>query len=209
MLEKSCNEFIDQLASNAPVPGGGSASALTAAIGMALGSMVGELTSGNKKFSEYETEVSELLFRSSELIRRFKELTLMDMEAFERLNKALKLPRSTEEEKASRTEAVQTALVGAAEAPLLIVEECVKALKILDSYSLIGNNFVISDAGTGTALCEAALKGARLNVLVNLKLMKDTEQRDSMKQRLDAASETGRHLAKLTYERVEQICEDY
>lgn len=209
MLEKSCNEFIDQLASNAPVPGGGSASALTAAIGMALGSMVGELTSGNKKFSEYETEVSELLFRSSELIGRFKELTLMDMEAFERLNKALKLPRSTEEEKASRTEAVQTALVGAAEAPLLIVEECVKALKILDSYSLIGNNFVISDAGTGTALCEAALKGARLNVLVNLKLMKDTELRDSMKQRLDAASETGRHLAKLTYERVEQICEDY
>lgn len=209
MLEKSCNEFIDQLASNAPVPGGGSASALTAAIGMALGSMVGELTSGNKKFSEYETEVSELLFRSSELIRRFKELTLMDMEAFEKLNKALKLPRSTEEEKASRTEAVQTALVGAAEAPLLIVEECVKALKILDSYSLIGNNFVISDAGTGTALCEAALKGARLNVLVNLKLMKDTELRDSMKQRLDAASETGRHLAKLTYERVEQICEDY
>ncbi len=209
MLDKSCNEFIEKLASNAPIPGGGSASALTAVLGTALGSMVGELTSRNKKFSEYETEISELLFRSSELISTFKELTLKDMEAFEKLNNALKLPQGTDEEKQSRTEAVQNALVDAAETPLLIVEECVKALKILDSYSLIGNNYVISDAGTGTALCEAALNGARLNVLVNLKLMKDTELRDSLKQRLDAASETGRHLAKMTYERVEQICEDY
>lgn len=207
MLEESCIKFINGLASAAPVPGGGSASALTAALGMALGSMVGELTIGKKNYEQYETEISDLLFRSTELIHEFTELVQKDIDAFSRLSRAYKLPKNTDEEKTRRTAEIQESVKGAAEAPLAIAEACVKALKLLDSYSIIGNKNVISDAGTGTALCEAALKGSRLNVLVNLKSMKDETLRDELYQRLNAVIDMGIHLADITYSRVEKACE--
>ena len=139
MLDKSCNSFIDELASSAPVPGGGSASALVAAIGMALGSMVGELTAGKKGYEEYENEISELLFKSGELIKEFRNLVQLDIDAFGRLSEAYKIPKGSEEENLRRTEQIQKALHDAAQAPIMIVEACVKALKLIDSYSLIGN----------------------------------------------------------------------
>ena len=206
MLEKTCNNFINELASQAPVPGGGSASALTAAIGTALGSMVGELTTGKKEYEAYETEISELLFKSGELINEFKDLVQKDVDAFNILSKAYKFPKNTEEEKVVRTEAIQSALKEAAITPIMIAEACVKALKLLDSYSLIGNKNLITDAGTGTALCAAALKGARLNALINLKSMKDEDLKARLYDQLNALTDTGIHLADITYERVEKAC---
>ena len=177
MLNRTCREFIDVLASREPVPGGGGASALTGAIGIALGAMVGELTVGKEKYAEHEAEISNLIFRSQELIQQFDELVTKDAEAFLPLAEAYKMPKSTPEESEAREQAVQAALVAAAEVPLEIAENCVKALRILDSFSLIGSRMAVSDAGTGAAICLAALKGARLNVLVNLQLMKDKEKR--------------------------------
>lgn len=206
MLNRTCREFIDVLASREPVPGGGGASALTGAIGIALGAMVGELTVGKEKYAEHEAEISNLIFRSQELIQQFDELVTKDAEAFLPLAEAYKMPKSTPEESEAREQAVQAALVAAAEAPLEIAENCVKALRILDSFSLIGSRMAVSDAGTGAAICLAALKGARLNVLVNLQLMKDKEKRKELSDKLDAITDTGIHLADITYARVEKAC---
>lgn len=206
MLNRTCREFIDVLASREPVPGGGGASALTGAIGIALGAMVGELTVGKEKYAEHEAEISNLIFRSQELIQQFDELVTKDAEAFLPLVEAYKMPKSTPEESEAREQAVQAALVAAAEVPLEIAENCVKALRILDSFSLIGSRMAVSDAGTGAAICLAALKGARLNVLVNLQLMKDKEKRKELSDKLDAITDTGIHLADITYARVEKAC---
>lgn len=208
MLNQTCREFIDVLASKEPVPGGGGASALVGAVGMALGSMVGELTIGKKKYAEYETEVSELLFRSRELIDELEQMVTKDAEAYLPLSESYRMPRSSEKENAKREQAIQDALITAAEAPLEIAEACLKALRILDSFSLIGSKLAISDAGAGAAICLAALKGARLSVLINLKSMKNKEKRKELSDKLDAITDSGVHLAEITYARVEKICSE-
>jgi len=204
MLEKKCSEFINELGTSAPVPGGGSASALVGAIGIALGTMVGELTTGKKNYEQYEAEVSNLIYRSKELTEEFQAAVNADVQAFEPLASAFKMPKASPEEKAAREEAIQAGLAAAADAPLHLAELCVKALRVLDSYSLVGNKLAISDAGTGAALCEAALKGAKLNVMVNVNMMKDPEVKKSYKNRIDALVDTGIHLAEITYARVEK-----
>ena len=191
MLNRTCREFIDVLASREPVPGGGGASALAGAVGIALGAMVGELTVGKKKYAEHEAEISNLIFRSQELIQKFDELVTKDAEAFLPLAAAYRMPKSTPEEARAQEQAVQEALIAAAQAPLEIAETCLKALRILD---------------TGAAICLAALKGARLNVLINLKLMKDEEKRKELSDKLDAITDSGVHLAEITYARVEKAC---
>ena len=208
MLNQTCREFIDALASKEPVPGGGGASALVGAVGMALGSMVGELTLGKKKYAEYETEISELLFRSRELIDEMEQMVRKDAEAYLPLSEAYKMPHSSEEEITARDQAIQDALTAAAEAPLELAETCLKALRILDSFSLIGNRLAISDAGAGAAVCLAALKGARLSALINLKSMKNKEKRKELSDKLDAITDSGIHLAEITYARVEKLCSE-
>lgn len=107
MLNRTCREFIDVLASREPVPGGGGASALAGAVGIALGAMVGELTVGKKKYAEHEAEISNLIFRSQELIQKFDELVTKDAEAFLPLAAAYRMPKSTPEEARAQEQAVQ------------------------------------------------------------------------------------------------------
>lgn len=203
ILNQPLTEFIDELGSKAPVPGGGSAAALTGAIGIALGTMVGELTIGKKKYAEYEAQLSNLIFRSRELIEQFEESIIRDIEAFKPLSDVYKMPSSTEEEKEKKRAAMQEALIPAVEAPMELAELCVKALRILDSLSLIGTKMAISDAGSGATICEAALKSARLNALINIRSLEDEGLKKSYLDRLDAVTDTGLHLAEITYQRVE------
>ena len=151
-----CNEFVEVLASKAPVPGGGGASALVGAIGTALGNMVGSLTVGKKKYAEVEDEMWELKKKCDELQKDFLRLIERDAEVFEPLSKAYGMPRSTEEEKAEKARVMEIVLKDACSVPMEIMEKCCEA---------------ISDAGVGAAFCKAALKGASLNVYINTKSM--------------------------------------
>jgi formiminotetrahydrofolate cyclodeaminase len=205
MLSKSCNLFLDELGSNAPVPGGGSASALVGAIGTALGTMVGELTTGKKTYAQYEDEIQQLLAESRSLTEVMKESVQKDMEAFKPLSVAYKMPNSTDEEKEAKNKAVQESLEAAASAPLELAENCVKALKLLDRYSEIGSRLAVSDAGTGALMCLAALKGARLNVLTNTRMMEDGSLREKLDTRLSTAVSEGERIARTTYARAEKI----
>ena len=202
MLNKTCDLFISELGSNAPVPGGGSAAALVGAVGIALGTMVGELTTGKKTYAEYEEEIQQLIGRSRVLTEKMKAAVKKDIESFKPLSDVYRMPNTTAE-KAVRHEAMQKALLPAAEAPLELTELCVEALEILDRYSEIGSRLAVSDAATGSVMCLAALKSARLNVIVNTKMMEDDELRNRLNARADEAMARGSGISRVTYERVE------
>jgi len=202
MLERSCIDFLDELGSSAPVPGGGSAAALVAAVGMALGTMVGELTTGKKTYAQYEEEIQALIGRSRALTQELKAAVYRDIEAFEPLSMAYRMPGKTDEEKAAKEKALQESLTPAAQAPLMLAETCLEAIKLLDRYSEIGSRLAVSDAGTGSVMCLSALKSAALNVLINTGMMKDTDLKANLEQRLAAAVSEGERLSAITYDRV-------
>lgn len=203
MLNKTCDLFISELGSSAPVPGGGSAAALVGAVGIALGTMVGELTTGKKTYAAYEEEIQQLIGRSRVITEKMKAAVQKDIDSFKPLSDVYRMPNSSDEEKAVRREAMQKALTPAAEAPLELAELCVEALETLDRYSEIGSRLAISDAATGSVMCLAALKSARLNVLVNTRMMEDTGLREGLEARADDAMSRGTEISRVTYERVE------
>lgn len=205
MLNKTCDLFISELGSSAPVPGGGSAAALVGAVGIALGTMVGELTTGKKTYAAYEEEIQQLIGRSRVITEKMKAAVQKDIDSFKPLSDVYRMPNSSDEEKAVRREAMQKALTPAAEAPLELAELCVEALEVLDRYSEIGSRLAVSDAATGSVMCLAALKSARLNVLVNTRMMEDTELRLKFEARADDAMSRGTEISRVTYERVENI----
>lgn len=203
ILNQGCIDFLQALSSKAPTPGGGGASAYVGAIGMALGSMVGSLTLGKKKYAAVQQDIEDLEEKSTALQGRFQALVEKDAEAFLPLSRAYGMPTDTEKQKAEKERVMQEALVEAANAPLLIAEACVEALALLEEYAEKGSRLAISDAGCGAAFCKAALLSARLNVLINLGLMKDESKRDEMAARLEAFTKEGCERADRIYKKVE------
>ena len=204
MLHKSCEDWIAELASGAPTPGGGGASALVGAVGIALGSMVGNLTVGKKKYADVEADMQELLRKSDELMKKLEDLVEQDALAFAPLAAAYKLPTGTEEEKRAKENAVQEALVGATACPMSIAKCCYEALELLEEYAHKGSVMAVSDAGVGAACCRAALEGARLNILINLKLMKDEDKKQFFTGRLTLVVDEGIALADRIYQYVRE-----
>lgn len=202
MTDMNMNEFLDELSSAAPVPGGGGASGYVAAIGMSLGSMVANLTTGKKKYAEYQEEIEELIVKTGELTKELSACMDKDAEAFEPLSKAYGLPRNTEEEISIRNEIMEKSLVVAAQAPLEMMETIMEALKLLERLSVIGSRLAISDVGVGVAMCKAALNGASLNVFINTKLMKKRDVAEEMNTKADAMIIEGNELADAVYEEV-------
>ena len=169
MIDKTVTVFTEELASPAPVPGGGGASALVGAIGVALGDMVGELTVGKKKYSDVEEDLKALIVNAQELRRRFLELIDGDAEAFAPLAKAYGIPKDDP----TRDEVMENALKVACGVPMDIMRACGEALDLIEEFAAKGSKLAISDAGCGAVLCKAAMQAASLNVFINTKSMKD------------------------------------
>ncbi len=180
-----CNEFVEVLASKAPVPGGGGASALVGAVGTALGNMVGSLTVGKKKYADVEAEMIELKAKCDQLQKDLLRLIERDAEVFEPLSKAYGMPRETEEEKAEKARVMAIVLKDACSVPMEIMEKCCEAIDIIAEFAAKGSALAISDAGVGVAFCKAALKGASLNVYINTKSMADKELASSLNAKCD------------------------
>ncbi|MED3563110.1 cyclodeaminase/cyclohydrolase family protein [Bacillus xiapuensis] len=205
MLEKSCNVFIEELSSKSPVPGGGGASAYVGALGMALGSMVGNLTVGKKKYKDVEQDIIELLKRTKEIINQLKALVKKDAEVFYPLSQAYGLPSLTEEEKQHKESVLQEALVEASMVPLEIVKNCLEAIRLHEEYAKKGTRIAISDVGVGVAFCKAALQGAKLNVLINTKIMKDLELKKKIESELYEIERVGVAKADQIFQEVEKM----
>ena len=187
--QASCTEFVTVLASNAPVPGGGGASALVAGVGTALGNMVGSLTVGKKKYADVEEEMYALKEKASALQADFLRLIDRDAEVFEPLSKAYGMPRETEEEKAEKARVMAVVLKDACSVPMEIMEKCCEAIDLIVEFAAKGSALAISDAGVGAAFCKAALLGASLNVFINTKSMADKEYAAELNAKADAMIE--------------------
>lgn len=202
--EKSCKEFINVLSSKEPVPGGGGASALVGAIGMALGSMVGNLTLGKKKYESYQEDIKAILQKAEEIQDELILLVQKDAEVFEPLSKAYGLPKNTEEEKTKRDEIMEKALKAASQVPLDIMKRSLEAIELHEELSVKGTRIAISDVGVGVAFCKSALLGASLNVFINTKLMKDREYAEKLNKEAEDMITRGTEKADKIYSAVEE-----
>lgn len=174
---KTVRDFVEELGSNSPAPGGGSVAALSASIGAALGSMVFNLTVGKKAYKAYSDEEREEVDSSLEktLVMKNEFLDLMnkDTEEFLELMKAFKLPKESDEEKKIRSQKIQEGYVKALKVPLEVAEKAFDIYKYIEVASKLGNKNAISDAGVAALMIQAALEGAILNVKINLGSIKD------------------------------------
>lgn len=174
-------EFTELLASPSSVPGGGGASALAGAIGIALGDMVGEHTIGKKKYADVEEDIKALMARAQELRARLVECVEKDAVAFEPLSRAYSIPK----DEPGRDETLEACLRDAAEVPLEIFDLCCEAIEVCKEFGEKGSRLILSDAATGAAVLRAALKGAAINVRVNTRLMKDREYASAIDLKVD------------------------
>jgi formiminotetrahydrofolate cyclodeaminase len=172
-VDKPVTNFLDELASNAPAPGGGSVAALSGALGAALVSMVCNLTLGKKAYTDVQDDIKSLLADSEALRQELTDLLEDDVAAYTGYSKAAKMPRATDEEKAERAKVMQEALKVATDVPLRIAEAAVKVMDLCMPAAEKGNKWAVSDAGVAVLMAEAALRSAALNVLINLGSLKD------------------------------------
>ena len=201
--EKTCVEFVDVLASKAAVPGGGGAAALVGAIGMALGSMVCNLTIGKKKYAEYEETIKEILSKASKLEKDLLEMIDEDAKGFYPLSKAYGLPTSTDEEKQIKEETMQKALKVACEVPINIVRACHKAIKLHEELVDKGSRLAISDVGVGVQCLRAAILSAELNVVININSIKDEEYITKVNTEVKELVEDGVKICDEVFRQVE------
>lgn len=197
-------EFIDALASSAPTPGGGGASAYVGALSSALASMVGNLTVGKKKYAPVEPEVEEALARLEELRARLLELVDEDARAFEPLAASYRMPKDTPEQQAAKHEAEQAALVGACEVPLEIMGCVQEVVGLTDFMAHKGSRMALSDAGVAAAFARAASDGASLNIYINAKSMDDQELAASYRSKTASIASDVRERCDLIFDYVKE-----
>ena len=184
--DKSIQSFLDELASKSATPGGGSVAALMGAQSAALTSMVCNLTIGKPKYAEVDAEMQVLLQKSEALREKLTGLIKADVDVFNRLMAAYGLPKETDEEKVTRTEAIQTVLKAATEVPLQCVRACAEAIELSRCAANKGNLGVISDAGAAVMAGYGGLKSAALNVYINTGSLKDRQFAEAKLTELEA-----------------------
>ena len=167
--EYTLKEFSDVLASKEAVPGGGGASALVGAVGIALGNMVGSLTVGKKKYLDVEADIQKLMQEAEFLRAELLAGMDADAESFLPLSKAYGIPKDNPD----RAAIMEEALVTACKAPLDLMKTLCRAIDVIHGFAEKGSKLAISDAGVGVVCCKAALQGASLNIFINTKSMKD------------------------------------
>lgn len=202
ILEARTTDFIEQLSSAAPTPGGGGASAAVGAFAAALGLMVANLTVGKKKYADVEEEIIRVRERLEELRNQLIMQVDEDAKAFEPLAEAYRLPRQTEEEQNKKARIMEHALCVASNVPLEIMETILEAMKQIQILGEKGSRLAVSDAGAGILFAEAALESASFNVFINTKMMQNRECADELNGRACAMIEEGKAVRKTVYEKV-------
>ncbi len=180
LTKKPITEFLNDLASNSPAPGGGSVAALAGAMGAALTSMVCNLTIGKKKYADVENEMKSILRQAENLRAQFTTLVDEDTEVFNKVMQAFGLPKETDEQKTKRATAIQSATKEAAKVPLEVMKLCIEGLKVAKTVVEKGNTSSISDAGVSTIMLYGGLESASLNVQINLRSLSDKTFTETM-----------------------------
>ena len=203
VAEQAVPDFLDEVASSAPTPGGGSVSALAGALGGALASMVARLTIGKKKYAEHEAAMKSAEHAAESLRRELFDLVAEDARAFEGYRAAMKLSQRTSQEIATREQAIVEAARNAAMTPLRTAETCVRVLETLAPVAAHGNENAVSDAGVAAWLARAGVEGAALNVMINLPSIPEAE-RAGLSARARRAVDRASELHTACMEQVER-----
>ena len=198
MTTRSCREFVTVLASNEPAPGGGGASALVAALGTALGNMVGSLTVGKKKYADVEEEIKALMKECDELQTQLLDQVPADAEGFVPLAKAYGIPTDDP----TRAETLEKATIIACQVPMHIMELCCKSLDAIKIFADKGSRLAVSDAGCGAVIVKSALQAASLNVFINTKTLQNREVAEEMNAKCLRMLDTYGKLADEIFETV-------
>ena len=194
----SCREFVTVLASNEPAPGGGGASALVAALGTALGNMVGSLTVGKKKYADVEEEIKSLMKQCDDLQTQLLDQVPADAEGFIPLSKAYGIPKDDP----SRPEIMEKATITACQVPMHIMELCCKSLDCIKVFADKGSRLAVSDAGCGAVIVKSALQAASLNVFINTKTLQNRAVAEEMNAKCLGMLDTYGKLADEIFETV-------
>jgi formiminotetrahydrofolate cyclodeaminase len=173
ITQGSLQSFLDELASSAPTPGGGSAAAIMGAMGAALISMVCNVTTAKKGHEAVAPELNAVRDESEKLRSRLTAMVADDIAAFDGLMAAYRLPKASDAEKSQRAEAIQTNLRSATETPLACARACAEVVALSRRAGEKGYAGVVSDAGVGVLAANSALRSAALNVYINAPALKD------------------------------------
>ena len=182
LMDGSCTAFADALAAKVSVPGGGGAAAYVGALGVALCSMVGNFTTGKKKYAEYEEDIQRMLAEGEEIRARLLELVDEDAEAFFPLSQAYASPK----EDPTRAEVLERCTKHALAGPLEMMRQIARSVELLEEMQAKGSRLLLSDVGCGAACAAAALRSAALNVFINTNALTDRDFATRVEAEADA-----------------------
>ncbi|MGZ4358272.1 MAG: cyclodeaminase/cyclohydrolase family protein [Gaiellaceae bacterium] len=199
--EMSLAELGEVLASSAPTPGGGSASAVSGALAAALVGMVARLTTG-EKFAERAGEMQAVAAEADRLRSELLSLADEDAAAFDQVMDAFRMPKETPEQQSARSQAIQQGYKAAVEPPLRVCERSLRLLELVVAVAERGNPTAVSDAGVAALLATTGLEGAALNVRINLGSIKDEGLRSSLAEHVRVARARSEALRETALEAV-------
>jgi len=204
LVKLSVEEFSRVLGSNSPAPGGGSVAALSGALGANLVSMVCSLSIGKKDYESFDNELAEALKLSQTLSEGLLKRIDLDTEAFNSVMAAFKMTKQTEEEKKSRSAAIQAGFKEAVQSPLGIARECLDVLRLTNKLLGKSNTNALSDLGVASLQAYAGLEGAIMNVKINIPSIKDTNFVSETSLEVSALLEEGTRVGNNIYQYVSE-----
>ncbi|MFH1220128.1 MAG: glutamate formimidoyltransferase [Candidatus Eisenbacteria bacterium] len=176
--------FVDSVYDSTPTPGGGSVAALAGSLAAALAGMVSQLTLSSKKYRDVSAEMEQVRVEARSVMDVLRSKVTEDSRAFDKVIKAMKMPRLTDSQKAARHQAMQEAFKQAAEVPASVLKECRRMVPLVEAVAARGHQASLSDAGVAALMCIACGEGAVLNVMINLSSIEDAEFRASCRARV-------------------------
>lgn len=208
LVEMTARGFADELSTDSPAPGGGSVAALSGAMAASLTAMVANLTHGKKGYERHFKKMNDVAVRSQELKDELLRFVDLDTAAFNKVMACFRLPKKTIGDKARRQAAIQEATRNAVNVPLQVMETCVKVLELTEVVSKYGNINSISDVGVAALSADTAIKGAGLNVLINLSGIDDQEFNGAMKKSVAKLRQAGQKMVRRIMNRVDKKITD-
>ena len=204
LVEMTARKFADETSTDSPAPGGGSVAALCGSLAASLTAMVANLTHGKKGYERHNKKMNEVAVQAQALKDELLRLVDLDTAVFNAVMDCFRLPKKTNADKAKRNAAIQSATKNAANVPLTVMKTSLKLLILTEIISKYGNVNSISDAGVAALSADTAIKGAGLNVLINLTGIEDQEYVESMKSKVSRIRNDGQRIVRRIMNRVDK-----
>ncbi len=197
-LDERMERFLTELASKAPIPGGGGAAALMGSLAAALGSMVGNLTTGKKKYEQYQQDIEHILSVLQDSLWEIYEYIEKDAQAFEPLAKAYKIPR----DQPGREELMEEVTLQAAKVPLDLTKKLYGIIPLLEELEIKGSRLAISDVAVAASCLASALESGVMNIYINTRSLKNRKLAEEINEEAKKMSGEGVLRCKKIYERI-------